>query len=544
MFPKLSRWLISLEQDVLENFIMLIGHKPDGQSGGRGQKTADATLTPSMNDRYGVNLFVDNTGLSQRPIIVEPNPSLENLVGCMEYTAHGGQLETNFTLIRAGAMHRANGGILVLRAETLAGYPDSWRAIKQIIRDRTIRIEEPQRSNVALASSPSPKSIAVDVKIVIVGNPYWYYSFFSADKDFQLYFKIKADIDGTMPATKRNLELYGKLLQSRAKVLLGHHLDPSAIARLLGASARWAGSRNELTTRIELFDDILVEAKNYAPLVKGKSGHVKLEQIDKAFDQRLYRKNSIENKMISRVEDGTVLVDVKGVDIGQVNALTVRDMGDHQFGSVARVTARASVGRSGVTNIERDVALGGPIQQKGMMVLQGYLNGLFARSKPLSFNCSVTFEQSYGGVEGDSASLAELLAILSDLSGHPLRQDLAITGSVNQKGDAQAVGGVHHKIEGFYKACLALGDLTGTQGVVIPKSNHDAIVVNDDVKQAVTKGLFHIYVVSTLEQAIELFTGLKAGKRLKNGMFGQETFYGMVDQKLNAFNRAMVENNE
>ena len=447
---------------------------------------------------------------------------------------------TDFTMIRAGSMHRANGGMLVLRAEALARNPTSWEFLKGALRDGEIRIEEPHRAgSVPLAGAPRPKAIALDIKVVIVGAPRWYYTFFSIDPDFQTYFKVKADIDADMDATPDNLASYAALIRTIAHDHRQVSCDDAAVQRLLGMAARWAEHREKLTARFEILEDVVTEA---AEIVHEQGGDVVTEAIViQASEHRRRRNARVEDRMQQSISEGTVMIDTSGEAVGQINALTVRDLGDHAFGGPSRVTARASVGRLGVINVERQVALGGPIQQKGVMVLQGYLAGCFAKRFPLSFNCSITFEQNYGGVEGDSASMAELVAVLSDLSGAPLRQDIAITGSVNQHGESQAIGGAHHKIEGFFRSCVEQDGLTGHQGVVIPAVNEKNLILRDEVAAAVAGGEFHIWGVANIDDAVALFTGLDAGQPDDAGDYPPNSVYGRVMARLAEYDAILFE---
>ena len=519
-------WLEEMRADILENIA-------------RFQPAADPNAEPgpeSPERRYCVNLLVDNAGTSQSPVVLEPTPTAETLFGYMEYRQSGGILETDFSMIRAGALHRANGGVLVLRAENVAATPGLWNAIKAALRDGEIALGSPLRSGaMPIAGLPKPLPIALDIKIVLVGAPRWYYTFFSVDPEFQTYFRIKSDIDAAMPASDENLATYASLIRRMAHDYEDRSIDDRAIGKLLGMAARWAGDRESLSAQFERIEDALREA---AHLVR-RGKRITLKAVNEALESRRDRNARIEDRLHEQIADGTVMIDVAGAIRGQVNALTVRDMGDHAFGTPSRVTARASIGRRGVINIERDISMSGPIQQKGAMVVQGFLAGHFARRFPLSFNCSITFEQSYGGVEGDSASLAELIAILSELSGLPVRQDLAITGSVNQRGESQAVGGVHHKIEGFFRTCRDQGGLSGTQGVVIPKANEKNLVLRDEVASAIGKKQFHVWSVETIEEALELFLGTKAGTANPAGEYPPESIYGRVAGELERFDTVL-----
>ena len=528
---ELVAWLKEMRADILENL-------------GRFKPPAEAKGEPGANSperRYAVNLLVDNAHLDSLPIIVEPAPSLETIFGFIEYRQAGGILETDFSMIRPGALHRANGGILVLRADALAASPGLWEALKATLRDREIALGSPLRSGaIPIAGSPRPRAIALQVKIVLVASPQWYYTFFSVDPEFQTFFRVKADVDADMEATRANLTAYAGLIRRMARDYCGQRINDSAVARLLGMATRWTGDRRRLTAQFERVEDALREAAHLTSTAK----RITAKAVDAALASRRGRNSRIEDRLHEQIAEGTVMIDVAGEVRGQVNALTVRSLGDHDFGTPSRVTARASIGRRGVINVERDVAMGGPIQQKGAMVVQGFLAGHFARRYPLSFTCSITFEQSYGGVEGDSASLAELVAILSELSGLPARQDLAITGSVNQLGQSQAVGGVHHKIEGFYRTCRDRGELTGQQGVVIPRANEPNLVLRDEVAQAVAKGRFHIWSVRSIDEAAALFLGARAGVANAAGNYPPASIYGHVATELERFDSILREADE
>ena len=390
---------------------------------------------------------------------------------------------------------------------------------------------------VPIAGAPKPQPIPLDVKVVIVGAPKWYYTFFSVDPEFQAYFKVKAEIDPDLEATEQSTSCYATLIQGFAARHDGASCQADALQYLLGYASRLAFDRTKLTAQFELIEDIVNEA---AYLTEGGKGRpISRAAVVAARNNRRNRNARIEDRIHEGIRRGTVMIATEGAVVGQINGLTVRDLGDHAFGAPARVTARMSIGRRGVTNIERETMLGGPIQQKGAMVIQGFLAGLFARRVPMSFNASITFEQSYGGVEGDSASLAEALSILSDLSGMPLRQDLAVTGSVNQRGEVQAIGGLTHKAEGFYRTCVETGGLTGTQGVVFPASNEPSLVLDDDIIEDVAAGRFHVWSVETVADGLELFTGETAGVADGNGDYPPESIYGRIADRLVEYNRIL-----
>jgi len=530
----LNRWLVAFRVDVIENIELFrdAGDEPALPPG------MPRPPKPTPEQRYAVNLFVDNADVYGPPIVLEGNPTYENLFGRIEYRQVGGVLQTDFSLVQPGALHRANGGILVLRAEAIAAQGLSWNHLKGALRDGVIRMEEQYRSNsVPVAGAPKPAPVPLDVKVVIVGGPRWFYTFFSVDPEYQAYFKVKAEIDGEMDATPENLACYAGLLQGFANKHGATTCTPDAIEYLLGYAARLASDREKLSARFELVEDIVNEAI-YAAREDGDT-QVDADAVRAARASRRGRNAQTEDRAHESIRRGEVLISTTGEAVGQINGLTVRDMGDHAFGAPSRVTARTSVGRRGVTNIERETMLGGPIQQKGAMVIQGFLSGLLARRMPLSFNASITFEQSYGGVEGDSASLAEVLAILSDLSGAPLRQDLAVTGSVNQRGEVQAIGGLTRKAEGFHRTCVEAGELTGTQGVVFPRPNESALILDDHIAADIAAGRFHVYSAAHVDEAIELFTGVAAGTPDAEGNYPADTIYGRVAEQLDAFDRAL-----
>jgi predicted ATP-dependent protease len=530
--PGLSRWLIAMHQDVLDN---LDAFKPE-------QKPANPIMARPQREpperRYAVNLLVDNTDRDRPPVILESNPTYTNLFGRIEYRQQQGGLDTDFTLIRGGAVHKANGGVLILRAEALARDGLAWLALKAALRDGEIAIEEHYRMGaVPIANAPRPKPIPLKLKVVIVGSPNWYYTFFSVDPDFPSYFKLKADIDPDMEVTTPTLARYAGLVNRLAEEREHLPLDRAALARLLGEAARWARRRDRLSAQYELFQDLIGEAAVIAR--DGRRDSIDEPAVESALAARRRRNARYEERLRRSITDAQVMIDVSGEKAGQINGLTVRDMGDHAFGMPVRITARASIGRGGVTNIEREVAMGGPIQQKGALVIQGFLAGRFARRIPPAFTCSITFEQSYGGVEGDSASMAELLAVLSDVAGVPLRQDLAITGSVNQHGQSQVVGGVTEKVEGFFYTCQAAGPLTGNQGVALPRANAVDLVLDDVVSRAVEEGQFHIHVYDDVESALTLFTGWPAGTPDDGGHYPADTVMARVAAELRRFDEAI-----
>ncbi len=520
----LAPWFVHLRRDVEER---------------AGTFVAGAEGLDAPERRYAVNLLVDHDGEMSPKVVIEPSPTYRNLFGSIEYMRSAGGLTTDFTMIRAGALHRANGGILVLRAEALAQDTLVWEALKGALRDNKLRIEEPHRAaTVPIAGAPRPYSIPFDAKVVIVGAPRWYYGWFLGDPESRVYFKVKADICDDLGATPENVAAYVGLIR-RFAVNHGTECGHSAIQLLLGIAARWAEHRNKLSSRLELLEDLIGEAALVGRRV-ADSHLVRRSDVLAAAAEQRRRVSQTEDRLHRAIMDGAVMVLTAGSAIAQVNALIVFNKIDHQYGTPCRVTARTWIGQLGVINIERDVNLGGPIQHKGVLGLQGYLAGCFARSAPVSFSGSITFEQNYGGIDGDSASLAEALALLSDLSGVPLRQDLAVTGSVNQHGLIQAVSGVNHKIEGFFRACIEQGGLSGTQGVVIPAANLVNVILHDDIVEAVAAGRFHLWTVSRVEDAVSLFAGMDAGQPDIQGHYPVDSVYGRVAIRLAEYDRILA----
>ena len=518
----LKKWIQDLKEDILE-------HLPLFETEGG---TSIGSFQDTSLERYDVNLFVSSADEDPFPIVVESNPTYENIFGGVKYKTTESGYETNFNLIEPGSLHRANGGILVIRADTIAQYPIVWESLKSALRDREIRIEEMERPHgTPMLQAPIPLPIPLDVKIILIGPPRWYSAFFFNDADFQSYFNVKAEIDLELEATPSNLTTYASFLMESAKSVTNLPCTSEVIENLLGHAARIAGQRNKLTAQVELLEDILAETGSFAA-ASGKT-HLTMEHLKKALQERHSRNARIEESYQEDIQNGLVMIETKSSQVGVINALTVLQNGGYVFGMPSRITARTFVGLLGIINIERMVDMGGPIQQKGVLELEGFLKGSFAQNFPLSFGCSITFEQIYGEVEGDSASLAELCAILSSLSEVPLRQDIAITGSLNQMGIAQAIGGVNEKIEGFFKTCCTQG-LTGTQGVIIPLSNKNTLALNQDVVDEIKKGRFHIWTIENVGDAMELLTGISAGEI--NDPPGTNSIFRKVYEKLERYN--------
>jgi lon-related putative ATP-dependent protease len=480
--------------------------------------------------KYEVNVVVDNSDAKGAPVITESNPTYQNLFGRIESEAQFGALVTDFTMIRRGSLHRANGGYLVLPVEGLLINPLSYDSLKRALRNGHIDIEEAQeRIGFVTTKSLKPEPIPLDVKVILIGDPILYQKLYTLDKEFSELFKVKADFDTTMERTDENMKQYAAFVCTLCQKEKLKHLDGSGLAKLIEHSSRLAEDQTKLSTQFAEIADIVREANFYA--TQENSEAVTGDHVKKTIEEKIYRSKLIQEKIQEMIKRGILLIDTKTTTTGQVNGLSVISLGDFEFGIPSRVTASVGLGREGVVDIEREAKMGGPIHTKGVLILSGYLNEKYAQDKPLSLSARLVFEQSYEGVEGDSASGAELYAILSALSGIPIKQNVAVTGSVNQKGEVQAIGGVNEKIEGFYEVCKAKG-LTGQQGVMIPESNAQNLMLKEEILDAVKEGKFHIYAVNTIDQGIEILTGTKAGVRRKDGTFEEETISYVVDKRL------------
>ena len=479
---------------------------------------------------YQVNLLVDNRDASGPPVILETTPNYRNLFGSIERIMdHRGVWRVDFTRIKAGSFLRADGGFLILNARDALSEPGVWKTLKRTLRNGVVEIQTYDPYYLLSTSSLKPEPITCRVKVVMIGDPYLQQMLYFLDDDYKKIFKIKAEFDVTMPLNDRAINQYASFISMLCQREDLRPFERSAVAEVVECGVRLAGRTDKISTRFHLVADVIREADYWA----GKARREKVggKDVRKAIDEKIYRVNLAEEKVKERISGGTIMIDTRKKVVGQVNALAVIDLGQHAFGHPSRITAATALGRSGVINIEREAKLSGSTHDKGVLILSGYLLETFAQNKPLSMNASLCFEQSYGGVDGDSASAAELYAILSSLSQLPIRQDIAVTGSVNQKGRIQPIGGVNQKIEGFFDTCRAKR-LSGRQGVMIPRLNIKDLMLRRDVVAAVERGRFHIWPVETIEQGIELLTGIRAGRRLRSGGFPQGTVYHRIDEKL------------
>ena len=494
-------------------------------------------------DQYHLNVIVDNRDLSGAPVIVETNPTYANLVGRVEMRAQFGTLVSDYRHVKAGALHRANGGYLVLDARVLLRQPLAWEALKQALRNRRIRIEEGFQTGVLVAATLTPEPIALDVKVVLIGDPATYYALYAYDEQFEKLFKVRADFAVEMGWTSENEVRIAQFIRNRVEEEGLLHFDIGAVGKVVEYAARLVEDQRKLTTRLAHVNDIVREASFWA----GRAGRslVASEDVAQAINERIYRSNQFEERLREAITDGSIMVDVTGAVVGQVNGLAVIELGDYAFGRPTRITARTFQGRGGVINIEREARMSGRIHDKGMLILSGFLGGRYAQDRPLSISASIAFEQSYEGIDGDSASSTELYALLSSLTELPIKQAIAVTGSVNQRGEVQAIGGATLKIEGFFDVCRAMpGGLTGEQGVIVPAANVPNLMLREDVADAVAAGQFHIYPVRTIDEGIELLTGIPAGERVApDGAYPPDSINGRIEGRLRELAEKNKENN-
>lgn len=479
--------------------------------------------------KYQVNVLVDNSGLEGAPVVLETNPTYNNLLGRIEQEAVFGALITDFTLIRSGALHEANGGFLVLPLEDLLRNPFAWEALERALENEKIEIEDAGERLGFSTRTLRPEEIPLEAKIVLIGRADLYQLLQLYDEKFPELFKVKADFDTQMDRSQDNITDYNAFVCRLCNQEGLLHLDRSALARVVEHGSRLVDDQEKLSTHFGDLADVIREASYYAS--QDGAELVSARHVDRSIEARFHRSSLVRDRIQELIARGTIMIDSQGDEVGQVNGLSVLFLGDISFGQPSRITASIGLGKEGVINIEREADMSGPIHTKGVLILSGYLNDKYATDKPLSLSARLVFEQNYSGVEGDSASSTELYALLSALAELPIKQGIAVTGSVNQKGEVQAIGGVNEKIEGFFEVCQAKG-LTGEQGVMIPHSNVKNLMLKQEVRQAVKEGQFHVWAVDTIDQGIELLTGIKAGQRQEDGRFEADSVNARVDARL------------
>lgn len=529
---EISAHLAALQADLIEKaeiFLPETHHEQGEFSGG----TLITSRDPRFR-RYLVNAIVaqENHALGA-PVVEEANPTIGNVIGRVEHLAHMGALVTDFLLIKPGALHKANGGTLLIDARKLLLSPFAWEALKRALKTKSIRLEQPVES-LGLASTQTlePEPIPLDIKVVLFGDRQLYYNLAEGDPEFQDLFKVQADFDDTISRTDENVAMYSRLVAAIVGEYGLRPFDAGAVAGVIEHGSRMARDRDKLSIEVSRIGDVVREADYWAGEAKHDTAN--RDDVRRAIDEQVQRADRLRDRDQETFERGIVLVDTEGRKVGQINGLSVMQLGSFAFGRPTRITARVRFGHGRVVDIEREAKLGGPLHSKGVMILWGYLAGMFAQERPLALSASLVFEQSYGGVDGDSASSTELYALLSSLSDVPIRQGIGVTGSVNQLGEVQAIGGVNEKIEGFYDVCKARG-LSGRQGVIIPASNVQHLMLREDVVEAVRDGQFSVWPIATISEGIEVLTGVPAGIRGKDGAFPAESVYARVEAKLKIF---------
>ena len=526
LFPKIGAYLDEVERELVKSLDAFKDQKKEEK------EAAEDFL------EYRVNLLVDNSDQKGAPVVMETNPNYVNLFGSIESSvSRAGMSLTDFTMIKAGSFLKANGGYLVVNALDALVEPGVWATLKRTLRNQIFEIQNYLQMYLFSNARLKPEPVRADVKVVMIGDAAIFNLLYFADGDFKKIFKIKAEFDSEMTKDDKSFADYVRFIKKICDDDGLLPLDKEGIGALIEYSTRVAGRQGKLSTRFHVIADVIRESSYWAH--KANKAAVGREDVEKAIAERFERVSLIEDKIQELIEEGTILIDTEGAVVGQVNGLSVYDMGQFMFGKPARITARTSMGRAGVINIEREADLSGPTHNKGVLILGGYLRGKYASRRPMSLTASLAFEQSYGGVDGDSASSTEVYALLSSLSGLPIRQDLAVTGSLSQRGEIQPIGGVNEKIEGFFDVCRAKG-LTGTQGVLIPHQNARNLMLRSDVVAAVKDGKFHVYPVRTIDEGIEILTGVEAGTPEADGGYPEGTVHGLVDRELHRLAKGLA----
>jgi lon-related putative ATP-dependent protease len=505
------------------------------------KKNTDDNLT-----KYKINLLTDNSGQSGAPVIVDFNPSYANLVGEIEYDNEYGNFSTDFMKIKAGLLHRANGGYLILQAQDILSNPHAWETLRRTLLTGQI-VTEPLREYATgiAVSGIKPEAIPVTVKVILVGGHFYYDWLYAYDDHFEKLFKIRVDFDYEMQLNAVNNNEITRFVKDYTEKHKLPQFSPDATAKLIEHAARLAERKDKLTTKFNRLTEIITEASAWAradTAVNGaEASAVTDEHVKKAIAKREYRLGIYEEKLSEMIEDDTIMIATEGAKVGQINGLAVIDLGDTAFAKPTRITATTYMGKAGIVNIEKEAEMSGSIHDKGVQVLIGYLGQTYAQDFPLTLSCRICFEQNYNGIDGDSASSTELYAVLSSLASLPIRQDIAVTGSINQHGEIQPIGGVTYKVEGFYDLCFKRG-LTDKQGVIIPARNVRDLVLKDEVVEAVKKGKFHIYPITHVNEGMEILTGIMPGGMDRKGNYAYDTVHGKVHRRLRAlYKKSMKE---
>ena len=522
-------YIESVQKDILDNLGTFLGsgQQPQEQVPPQFQQWLAKDLAFR---KYEINVLVDNAGPEGAPVVFEETPSYPNLLGKAEKEIQFGVVTTDFMMIRPGSVHKANGGYLVIPVLDLFRYPFAWDGLKSALKTEKVKIEEPgEQAGFIMTRGLKPEPIPLSVKVILIGTPDINQILNQGDPDYPELFKVRADFDTVMDRNENNTKNYAAFICTLCKRFNLIHLDNSAVAKVVEYGSRLADDQKKLSTRFSFVADLIREANFYA--MQEKANNITVRHIQKAVEEKIYRSNLIQQKIQELIERGVYLIDIEGSHVGQINGLSVMELGDFAFGRPSRVTASVAVGRDGIIDIERQAQLGGPTHTKGVLILGGYLANKYAQDKPLSLTAKLVFEQSYGGVDGDSASSTELYAILSALSGLPLKQSIAVTGSVDQRGEVQAIGGVNEKLEGFFEVCKAKG-LTVQQGAMIPASNVQNLMLKEELIEAAKEGKFAIYPARTIDEGIEFLTGVPAGERQSDGSYKEGTVNYLVNKRL------------
>ena len=531
---KVGTYLDNVKKDILKNISCFLAPDPDPKS--TTPVPVQQLQKPELKEpwlNYRVNLFIDNSKLEGTPVIMDTNYSYYNIFGGLEYENQYGSLKTDYMMIKPGLLHQANGGYVIFQAKDILSNPLCYEALKKALKIKELSIEnatEQRAGMLLLALKPEP--IPLDLKVILIGNSNIYHTLLSMDDDFRKLFKIKVEFEEDAPKTEENIERLSNFVRSFCAQECLLDLDKDAMARIVEITSKIAGDKEKLSTQFSEIGEILGEASVWAK--KDKQKIITRDYIQKALDERIERIKKYDTRYLQMIKEEALLIDTEGFVTGQINGLTVIKIGDYSFGKPARITASTYMGKEGIVNIEREIEMSGSSHSKGVLILTGYLGEQFAQDIPLSLTANLCFEQLYGGVDGDSASSTEAYALLSSLSGIPINQSIAVTGSVNQKGFIQPIGGVNEKIEGFYQICKLRG-FNGEQGVIIPKQNVRNLHLSDEIIDAVKKGKFHVYSVSTIDEGIEILTGVPAGQKDKNGKFPLGTINYLAQEKLKKF---------
>ncbi len=518
-------YLEGIQNDLLENYDILL--KKDDNS--------TISIFQNLNKRhylrrYHVNLFIDNSELNNAPVIYESNPNYANLFGQIEYEGEFGILATDFSKIQAGSIHRANGGYIVLNVVDILRNPFVWETLKRVLKHQELKVENVNSmlgisSSAALKLNPMP----INIKVVLIGEPTYYHLLYSYDEDFSSLFKLKADFDQEMPRNKENIKAYASIIASKCNAENWTHFSPAAVSEIVGFGGRLAEDQNKLSTQFDKILEIVQEAHSWAR--NENCELVGREHVIKALKNKRIRASLYEEKYNEAIVNNRIIINTDGERIGEINGLAVYQIGDYAFGKPVRITAKTFLGEKGLINIEREIQLSGQIHSKGILTLAGYLGYQYAQDKPLTLSASLTFEQSYSGIEGDSASSAELYALLSSIADKPINQCIAVTGSVNQNGEIQPVGGINEKIEGYFQVCNARG-LNGSHGVIIPAQNVIQLMLPEEIVEAVRKKMFSIWAINHIDEGIEILMDLPAGEKTENGRFSSGSIHYLVNRKL------------